>query len=73
MRPINVNTPHFTTPNKPQEQLLPNKLTPIGQISVCKIEELEAHYRNSSDIVGDICQDHESLIKTILEEEEEIV
>lgn len=40
---------------------------------MCQIEELETHYRNSSDIVGDICSDHESLIKTILEEEEEIV
>lgn len=29
MRPINVNAPSFT-PQRPQEQLLPNKLTPLS-------------------------------------------
>lgn len=61
--------------HKQQIFSLPPKLTPLGQIPLCTTSELESIYRGLTDTEMQIrmCSDHDSLIKQILEEEEDFI
>ena len=60
----------------PIASILPNKLTPLTQIPVETAKDLQQYYSNNPPqkaLAEQIWIDHETLIKTILEDEEELI
>ena len=73
MTMLSQNTRPFTAKAPKQQQaivIVPPKMTDLKEIPVKSYEDVEVEYGEDCDR---ICEDHESLIKVILEEEEELI
>ena len=65
-----------TAPKQPEQfTIVPPKLTPLAQVPVCSVQDLEGFYYGltETEMQSRMCNDHDSLIKQILEEEEEFI
>ena len=52
--------------------IVPPPLTPLTEIPVANQASIQAQYGQDPNLQA-LCQDHEGLIKTILEEEEDLI